>query len=571
MIQSHRKAGAATARFAASRSGNFATMAALVAPLVIVIGAVAVDSASLYYERRDAQGLTDLAAITAAAHISKADDAALAALTDNGIKRITLTHGSISKEVGIGETAAPVLLSVIEGRYVANAAVAVAERFKAGAAPFNAVKVTVQKPGTQFFSRSLISAPTIVTTAIANAPAEAAFSIGSRLASLNGGLVNALLGGLTGTTLSLSVMDYEALIKTDVSAFSFMDALALQLGLTGVSYSDVLKSDVTIGQIASAIADISGVDRTASLAAKTFARDSAASRTKIRLDRMFDLGSAANLPIGHPPSGLGATVDAFDLITAGAQLANGTNQVKLNLGATIPGLLSVTVDVAVGEPPQQSPWFAIGETGDLVRTAQTRLKLIAEVGGPGGLLGTSIKLPVYVEVAFAEAKLTDIDCTGNKRVAIAARPGVVELRIAETGALSDFSVDPSFAPAKIVTAPLVTITGSADIQMSNLAATPLSFSGSEIEKRTVKSVSTKNFTQSLTKSLLEDLKLDVKIGGLGLGLPSVLGQTVSGILATVTPAVDQLLYGVLETLGVKIGEADVRVTGISCGRSVLVQ
>ena len=359
---SHRKAGPATARFAASRSGNFATMTALVAPLVIVIGAVAVDSASLYYERRDAQGLTDLAAITAAAHISKADDAALAALTDNGIKRISLTHGSISKEVGIGETAAPVLLSVIEGRYVANAAVAVAERFKAGAAPFNAVKVTVQKPGTQFFSRSLISAPTIVTTAIANAstppPAEAAFSIGSRLASLNGGLVNALLGGLTGTTLSLSVMDYEALMKTDVSAFSFMDALALQLGLTGASYSDVLKSDVTIGQIASAIADISGVDRTASLAAKTFARDSAASRAKIRLDRMFDLGSAANLPIGHPPSGLGATVDAFDLITAGAQLANGTNQVKLNLGATIPGLLSVTVDLAVGEPPQQSPWFA---------------------------------------------------------------------------------------------------------------------------------------------------------------------------------------------------------------------
>ena len=135
-----------------------------------------------------------------------------------------------------------------------HAAVAVIERFKAGA-PFNAVKVTIQKPGTQYFSRSLISPPTIVTTAIANAPAEAAFSIGSRLASLNGGLVNALLGGLTGTTLSLSVMDYEALIKADVSAFSFMDNLALQLGLTGATYTDVLQSDVTIGQIASAIAE----------------------------------------------------------------------------------------------------------------------------------------------------------------------------------------------------------------------------------------------------------------------------------------------------------------------------
>ena len=97
------------------------------------------------------------------------------------------------------------------------------------------------------------------------------------------------------------------------------------------------------------------------------------------------------------------------------------------------------------------------------------------------------------------------------------------------------------------------------------------FSGSEIEKHIIKSVSTKNFTESLTKSLLDTLKLDVKVGGLGLGLPSALTKTVSGILSAATPAVDQLLYGLLETLGVKIGEADVRVTGISCGRSVLVQ
>src|SRR4051794_36517723 len=98
MTRKHLKAGAAAAGFAASRSGNFATMAALIAPLVIVIGAVAIDSASFYYERREAQELTDLAAITAAAHISNADKAALAALTDNGIKRISLTHGSTSTE-----------------------------------------------------------------------------------------------------------------------------------------------------------------------------------------------------------------------------------------------------------------------------------------------------------------------------------------------------------------------------------------------------------------------------------------------------------------------------------------
>jgi uncharacterized membrane protein len=188
--------------FAASRAGNIATMAALIAPLVIVIGAVAVDSAALFYERRDAQALTDLAAITAAGHIANAEDAAIAALTDNGVGRIVVARGNANIDGGIGNA---VSLSVVPGRYLPNSTVAAVQRFKAGVAPFNAVRVTLKKSGTRYFSGSLISAPTIATTAVASAPAEAAFSIGSRLASVNGGLINALLGGLTGSSLSLSV------------------------------------------------------------------------------------------------------------------------------------------------------------------------------------------------------------------------------------------------------------------------------------------------------------------------------------------------------------------------------
>jgi uncharacterized membrane protein len=42
-------------------------------------------------------------------------------------------------------------------------------------------------------------------------------------------------------------------------------------------------------------------------------------------------------------------------------------------------------------------------------------------------------------------------------------------------------------------------------------------------------------------------------------------------LAAVTPALDKLLYNLLSLLGVSLGQADVRVTGATCGRSVLVQ
>ena len=71
----------------------------------------------------------------------------------------------------------------------------------------------------------------------------ATFAIGSRLVSLNGGLLNAILGRMLGTTLSLSAMDYQALIDAHIDAFDFLNALATRLDLTGVTYDSVLSGD----------------------------------------------------------------------------------------------------------------------------------------------------------------------------------------------------------------------------------------------------------------------------------------------------------------------------------------
>lgn len=558
-------------RFRAARSGNVATMTALVAPVGLVLAAVAVDSASLYYERREAQALTDLAAITAAAHIDKAGDAVAATLKDNGVGRFSLSGPDGAVTTGSAGAGDPVSVTVTRGRYEATDGTPVGNRFSANSQPFNAIKVTLSKTGTRYFAQSLIAPPVIGTTAIAGSSALASFSIGSRLLKLDGGILNQILGGLTGTQLSLTVMDYEALAKADVSAFGFMDALATDLHLTAATYADVLDSQATVSQIASVLAKTGGIDTAAATAAKAMARDSAAAKTKIDIDRLIDLGSAAGLPVGHSPAGLEAKVSALDILGAAATLSGGGKQVKVDLGANIPGLLSATVDLAIGEPPQQSPWFTIGETGAVVRTAQTRLKLVVQLLGPGGLIGASVRLPLYVELAYAEGKLTDINCSGGQRVSVAAQPGIAELRIAEVGTLTDFSRAPAADPAKIVQAPLLTVTGSADVKVTNNAPTTLVFTGTDIQKRVIKTASTRDITQSLTKSLLDTLDLDVHILGLGLGLPGPIKQTVSGLLSTATPAVDTLLDSLLLTLGVRVGQADIRVTGISCGRSVLVQ
>ncbi|WP_430702064.1 pilus assembly protein TadG-related protein [Mesorhizobium captivum] len=578
----------ATRRLIADRRANFAVMTALCTPVALALTAFAVDEGSLYNERRAAQSIVDLAAITAAGHINNAEQAVLTTLKDNGITSVAVQQEGTT----VAPTASKAVVQVVPGRYSGVSSIAAGSRFEAGKLPYNAVQVSLKKQGTLYFAASVMEPPVIGTTATASAQPEAAFSVGSRLASVNGGILNALLGGLLGGNISLSVTDYNSLISADVDVLSFTDALATQLHLTGVTYTDVLASKATVGQIATAMANVPGLDRTAKLALQTMA-SSATNSVKIPLSQLIDLGSVGSLGLGQKPAGLSVDASAMSMLSAAAALANGTNQVSVNLGATIPGLTSTTLQIAIGEPMQNSPWLAVGELGTVVRTAQTRIKLNASVtvGTPnlsGGIKLLAVNLPLNVEVAYAEAKLTDISCpTGPSsiKVTIAAQPGVVAAHLAASStdgnptAFADFTKPQSFSNAdiadlRLLLIPLLQVKGSSAFSVTNMAPTTLTFSATDIATKATKTVATKNLTQSLTTSLVNNLSLTANALGLGLDVTALLGTVkpaVTSLLNGVTAPVDDLVYNVLAALGVHVGEADVRVTGATCGRSVLVQ
>lgn len=574
----------ATRRLLADRRGNFAVMTALCAPVAIALTAFAIDEGSLYNERRAAQSIVDLAAITAAANVNNAQQAVLTTLKDNGINSVTVQRPGTN----IAPTASQAVVQVVPGRYTGMSSIATGSRFEAGKLPYNAVQVSLKKQGTLYFAASMMAPPVIGTTATASTQAEAAFSIGSRLASLNGGILNALLGGLLGGNISLSVMDYNSLVSADVDVLSFIGALATRMNITAGSYSDVLASKATVGQIATAMANVPGLDGTSSLALRSIA-SKATSTAKIPLSTLIDLGSVGNLGIGQKPPGLSVTASALSILTAAAVLANGSNQATVNLGATIPGLTSTTLAIAIGEPMQFVPWMAVGEAGTVVRTAQTRIKLDAsvKVGNSnlgGGINLLAVNLPLNVEVAYAEAKLTDITCPSGPssiNVSISALPGVVSAHLADSNAsgFADFTQPQSFSDAdiaslKLLLIPLLQVTGSSAFSVTNMTPTNLTFNATDIANKAIKTASTKNLTQSLTTSLVNNLSLSVNALGLGLDVTALLGTVkpaVTTLLNGVTAPVDNLVYNVLGALGVRVGEADVRVTGATCGRAVLVQ
>ncbi|MRX34876.1 hypothetical protein GJR93_17840 [Aminobacter sp. MDW-2] len=574
--------------FRRARKGNMATMFALSLPIGLATAALAVDEGSLYVERREAQSITDLAAIYAAGNIAKADAAVLKVFNNNRQNNVVLVDGSTPQTLTVGYKR----VLVEKGRYAADPTVAVDARFVVGAAPPNAVRVTYSKDGTTFFANALIGERKIVTTAVATAPAEAAFSVGSRLASLNGGLLNSLLGGLLGTTLSLNVMDYNALLGADVNALQFIDALKTGLNLTAGTYNEVLQAEASVGQILSALATVNK-DRDADIALNKLLGSHIPGSLKVPLKNYIDLGAIGKLSTGRGAAGLDADVGIMELVSAAAAIANGKNQVAVDLGAGVPGLLGVKLNVAIGEPPQGYSWFAVGEPGKIVRTAQTRLQLVVTVGGTGGLvdsvLGGSVRVPLYVELAYAEAQLKSVSCPTGKPasaiVTVDAQPGVAEIWLGDINPeeLRVFTKRPVVQPAQLVklnpvglNVLTVDVKGAANVRIGNMTPQALTFNKSDIDARRVKSVSTRNLTQSLTASLLSGLTLDVdlKVLGLGLGLfvptDAAVKTAIVGLLSGVTAPIDGLLYNVLTLVGVKVGEADVRVHGVNCGRSVLV-
>jgi uncharacterized membrane protein len=409
-------------------------------------------------------------------------------------------------------------------------------------------------------------------SAMGAADANAMFSIGSRLAALRGGIVNGVLGALLGANLNLSVMDYNALVDADVSLSDFLSALSTEVGLTAGTYDQLLAANAKVGQVLRAAAEAArlGGEAQAALVLAGLAAQTPGSAS-VPMRTILDLGYLSKSTIGQPHAGLAADVNVMSLVTAAAAAANGDRQVSVNLGAAVPGLLSLTLDVAIGERAQTSGWVAVGQEGATLRTAQTRIRLLAEVGGSGLLAGVRIRLPIYVEIAAAEARLETLQCgaASQNQAGIAARPAAVKAWIGEINpaGMSSFSSSPPVSYASIVSVPLLSITGKAYAEMSNVQAVPLTFNDDDVARRTVKTAEVRDYLTSITSSLLHSL--DLRVSLIGLGSVSLLTNTLLGILAPVTAALDPVLASILDLVGVHLGEVDVQVHGIRCGNSVL--
>ncbi|MEX6633066.1 TadG family pilus assembly protein [Hyphococcus lacteus] len=561
--------------FSSDRSGSIYFIFAAVLPICVFCIGFGVDLMLLFTEKRKAQGIVDIAAIIAAQDPTNPERAAREILSINGYDTVSEVElGQMEDDEREKAVKTKTQIQVEPGRYVPNPDLHYKARFVVGQTPYNAARVTIRKKSKYNFLDKVATAPDISVRATASRRALAAFSVGSRLASIDDGLLNQLLGGLIGTNISMTALDYKNMQIADIEVFSFVNALALEMDIGTGSYADVLNSEPRLDEIINAIIAVNG-DSDAAMALNTLSASVGNIGGEIDLRKVIDLGPAGTISLGEPVGpGFPAYISIFDMVMANAIVTNGDGIIELDLSASVPGLTSVDVTLDLGEPIQSSPWLSVGQGGQVASNVQARMFIEAAIGGEGLLSSATVRLPLYLELARASGELVGVECPGgrieNVTVRLRGASSLIDAWIGDVD-VSRNKMSRHVDRAKIIRTPALKVYGKAHVGTEAGYGSVLDFGWNDIVSGSIKTTRTDDVTARMVENLVDDLELDVNALGLGLGTGTLTRTVVPNSLGKIVSPVGDIIDQLLEALGIGLGEGDFRVNGAKCDHAVLVE
>ncbi|WP_080411495.1 TadG family pilus assembly protein [Burkholderia ubonensis] len=432
--------------------------------LVALVTLGAIDIGNLFFQRRDLQRIADLSALAAVQSLDPSDTscgtANTAALNNaranetsntvttgapaRGQDQVAATCGRWDPQVYAGQPA-----------YFAPAA--------SGMTQFNATQVTVTRTMRYSFLGvvSMLGAGpgTMSATATARASAIDTFSISATLASVDPVWLNGILSALLGTSVSLTLADYQALAGANIKLLGISTALGAGTvnGLVDLSVTvPTLIGNLSayVGALQAGGANGPGYVAQLQAASTALGKLAGASVGNTTVVVANAPNALLNISLGNPQSGADAQVNLLDLLTTAAQVAayNKGHAVSLNTGVTLPlgasGFNVVSLQLQVLNPPS----IAVGEAGLLpngtwrTQASSAQIGVYLNVQTPSipitGALGLSglidltlsgINLPIYLLVGGpAVASLAATKCgsaTTPSTTTIVATPGIAKLCI----------------------------------------------------------------------------------------------------------------------------------------------
>ncbi|MDD5329933.1 MAG: pilus assembly protein TadG-related protein [Sulfuricella sp.] len=535
--------------------GAIGVLAAVALSAAMAAALLAVDVGSQTYTRRHLQTVADTAALSAVKDIPNAQSIAIDNASRNGF---TVP----------GTRANTLATAALQYDYDNHA-------FVTGGTDFNAVQVTVTTQQPYFF---MLGSRLVTATAIAARSDVAGISVGAGLASIDTSqspLLDALLGKLLNTSIKLDVMSYQGLVNTDVRLLDLVKAK----GSVG-TVRGLLDLDLTVSELLELTATALTQSDVADVDVKVL---DALHLLALRVDGGLHLKLSDLLDVSLASDGAAADarINVFQLINLAAQVANGKHFLDIPVvGLDLGGLAKLNIALSLIAPPSR----AIGPPGmdssgnwrTQAHNAQWRLKIDLDVlGALSGVEGSGlVHLPLYLEIAAANAQLKSIDCKDPRDssvVTVGANSSLVRAYVGDVNADAMTNVH---KPAKVKRATIVNVLGLITVDAEAAINLPgggdgggLEFNGPFDEKNTQRISGLS--TAGLFGSLGSDMVLDVKLLGIEIKLGELV-KALSALLAPIFGLLDSLLAPVLSLLGIQLGYADVTTFYLKCGARELI-
>lgn len=495
--------------------GSILIMSAVGMVVAVISAALAIDIGFLAHETRVDQKVADLAAIDSVRSLpADPTSAAQQSATRNGFPWAGTGYGLVVEWAPTKAGPWSILATDL-----ATAAV---------------VRVSATSPHKNFFP-FVAGGQSKTRSAVAGKQAEAAFSVGSTLASLDtqSSALDSVLGGMLGlTAVQMSAVGYDGLATGNV-ALSALQTKLLAMGLDVGTPTKLLSTSVKVSQLFTAAAQVlSGQGAAGSTALAQLNNIPIAS---ISGSKTVNLGKLVSLGAPGSSSALDTTLNVFELVSGSAQVANGTNFVSVpGINILVPGVANVSVALSVIEPAQT----ARGPVGTVAKNSQVvlrlQLALLPVIGAATVIIDFS--------AAAATATLAAIEC--------GAAPPYITLAAATSGA--------TVGGDTALFLGTITATGS----LVNTTSTNLQFNYPTQFRPPVGP--TPPYSQHVGVATLDLTLATVHVTGTGAGVVVALAldPLLPLVLSTVSPILQTALQPVLQALGLDLAGADVSAIGI---------
>ncbi|MDK3026531.1 TadG family pilus assembly protein [Cupriavidus taiwanensis] len=569
--------------------GAVSVMAALLIATVAIAALVSIDVGHVFMRQRQLQNMVDLAAMSAAQQLKRADSpASLNAAVLGTVSNIGAKNGYPSGIAMGCATAAGGGADAMTACLGEWDPVNISDPRHFGATTdekkLNAVRVQATQTVPILFVIPGGKGRQLYAEAVASgSPPVAAFTLGSGLLDFT--TDSRLLGFLLGNTVTLSALDWQGLVNTTVT----LDQLRLKLGVGTVD--ELLNARLGLQGIYALVLGAANKDSllSAALGSPPTTLGSSGASAAMTLGQLLNLDVLA--PAASSAAQVGLSVASL-LVTA-AQVANGSSALGVNtslIPVSIPGL-SLTASARVVQPPVTAvgPVRKLGSSPDAwqttANTSQVGVLLEATLSSPpaiAGIANLELKVPLYVEAAKATASLTDLQCAAapkDRRATFNVSSGLV------TACLWDTSRNACAGSTPVTIGSVRLLSGLLNDLLGALLGGLLGGSPADVTLTATdnpKQRSTPGTDVTLAPGAHQEVGGSSPVGGvlknvLALNITAnALGQNIN-LSSVLAPALTQLgalldaaLLQLLPPLGLQLGTADLWLHSIDCNNAELV-